>query len=564
MKIINGKAASPGIVVAKIFKLEEGNLVIEKKLIENASIEIEKLQKAIDVSKQEIEKIRNDSIAKLGEEHSAIFDAHIQIAGDPSFFSESKTIIEVEKVCAESAYNSVASKFIEMFENMDDSYMKERATDIKDVSTRVLHHIMGVPIKELSSIKEDVIIVAEDLTPSQTAQLNSHVKAFVTEIGGSTSHSAIMARSLELPAVVGVGHILSEVQDGKLILVNGETGECILDPSEEKVKAATEVAEKLSKEKAELQKLVKEKSVTLDGREVLVAANIGTFEDIDQVLKNGADAIGLFRSEFLYMNASDWPDEEKQFEAYKKVLEAMGDKGVVIRTLDIGGDKILPYYKFPEEMNPFLGYRAIRMCLDKTDVFRTQLRALLRASSFGKLHIMFPLIATIEEFRSAKQILLEEADKLQQEGIKIGKYDVGMMMEVPSAVMLADKFAKEADFFSIGTNDLLQYTFACDRMNNNISYLYQTLNPSILRSVKKVIDASHAEGKWTGMCGEMAGNPEAIKILLGLGLDEFSMSAISMLKAKSIIRSTTMELCKKLAEKALNCATEAEVKELLK
>ena len=561
---ITGKAASPGIVSAKVFKLEENELKIEKRLVENTQVEIDKLDQAIKKAEAEINLIKVDAEKKLGAEHAAIFDAHIQIANDPAFKNESQTIIEGEKVSAEFAYNQVAQKFIEMFAQMDDAYMKERSTDIKDVSTRVLHHIMGIKIKELTSVKEDVVIVAEDLTPSQTAQLNHHVKAFVTAIGGSTSHSAIMARSLELPAIVGAQDILANCKDGDLILVNGSTGECVINPGEDLIIQAKKKAKELALEKEELKKLVNAKSITSDGHEVLVASNIGTPQDLDQVIKNGADAVGLFRSEFLYMNSSNWPDEEKQFQTYKEVLEKMGDKGVVIRTLDIGGDKTLPYFKFPEEMNPFLGYRAIRMCLDKDDIFRTQLRSLLRASAFGKLHIMFPLISTIEEFRNAKAILQEEADKLKSQEIKMGQYDVGMMMEVPSAVFLADKFAKEADFFSIGTNDLLQYTFACDRMNNNISYLYQPLNPATLRAIKKVIDASHAEGKWTGMCGEMAGNPQAIKILLGLGLDEFSMSAISMLKARSIIRNSSFEECKKLAQKALDCSTETEVKTLLK
>ena len=563
MKKFNGKPASPGIASAKVFKLETQTLDIKKEFINDTNQEIKKLQDAMVVSKKEIEAIKNNAIKKLGAEHAAIFDAHIQILEDPAFKSESTTIIEGEKVCAEFAYNQVAQKFIEMFAQMDDLYMKERASDIKDVSSRVLHHILGVKIKELTSIDHDVVIVAEDLSPSQTAQLNSYVKAFVTTIGGSTSHSAIMARSLELPAVVGATSALENCNDGDIILVNGSTGECTVNPSDDLIKKANQEAATLAQEKEELKKLINQESITSDGHKVLVGSNIGTPQDMDQVIKNGAEIIGLFRSEFLYMNSSNWPDEEKQFQSYKEVLEKMEGKGVVIRTLDIGGDKFLPYFKFPEELNPFLGYRAIRMCLDKEDIFRTQLRALLRASAFGKLHIMFPLIATIEEFRKAKTILLDEETKLKKEKVKIGKYDVGMMMEVPSAVVLADKFAKEADFFSIGTNDLLQYTFACDRMNNEISYLYQPLNPATLRLIKKVIDASHKEGKWTAMCGEMAGNPEAIQILLGLGLDEFSMSAISMLKAKSIIRNSSYKECQILAQKALDCATEQEVKKLI-
>ncbi|MDU3266228.1 MAG: phosphoenolpyruvate--protein phosphotransferase, partial [Staphylococcus sp.] len=434
-----------------------------------------------------------------------------------------------------------------------------------DVSKRVLAHLLGVELPNPSMIDESVVIIGNDLTPSDTAQLNKEfVQGFVTNIGGRTSHSAIMSRSLEIAAVVGTKSITHEVKQGDMVIVDGITGDVIIDPTEDELIAYQNKRERFFEDKKELQKLRDAETVTVDGEHAELAANIGTPDDLYGVMENGAEGIGLYRTEFLYMGRDQMPTEDEQFEAYKKVLETMKDKRVVVRTLDIGGDKELPYLNLPKEMNPFLGYRAIRLCLDQQDIFRTQLRALLRASAYGKLNIMFPMVATIKEFRDAKAILLEEKDKLTSEGQEVADdIEVGIMVEIPSTAALADIFAKEVDFFSIGTNDLIQYTMAADRMSERVSYLYQPYNPAILRLVKQVIEASHKEGKWTGMCGEMAGDETAIPLLLGLGLDEFSMSATSILKARRQINGLSKNEMAELANRAINCATQDEVKELV-
>ena len=424
---------------------------------------------------------------------------------------------------------------------------------------------LSVYLPNPSMIDESVVIIGNDLTPSDTAQLNKEfVQGFVTNIGGRTSHSAIMSRSLEIAAVVGTKSITHEVKQGDMVIVDGITGDVIIDPTEDELIAYQNKRERFFEDKKELQKLRDAETVTVDGEHAELAANIGTPDDLYGVMENGAEGIGLYRTEFLYMGRDQMPTEDEQFEAYKKVLETMKDKRVVVRTLDIGGDKELPYLNLPKEMNPFLGYRAIRLCLDQQDIFRTQLRALLRASAYGKLNIMFPMVATIKEFRDAKAILLEEKDKLTSEGQEVADdIEVGIMVEIPSTAALADIFAKEVDFFSIGTNDLIQYTMAADRMSERVSYLYQPYNPAILRLVKQVIEASHKEGKWTGMCGEMAGDETAIPLLLGLGLDEFSMSATSILKARRQINGLSKNEMAELANRAINCATQDEVKELV-
>ncbi len=487
------------------------------------------------------------------------------MANDPELLSQTTDKIKAESVNASYAFDEVSTMFITMFESMDNEYFRERAADIKDIKKRILAHLLGVKVNDPSTIDEQVVIIAEDLTPSDTAQLDRNfVKGFATNIGGRTSHSAIMARSLEIPAVVGTKTILEDVKDGDMIILDGLEGNVIINPSADQVSHYEEVAKAYEAQKAEWAKLKNEKTVSKDGQHVELAANIGTPNDVEGVLGNGGEAVGLYRTEFLYMGRDNFPTEEEQFEAYKAVLEAMGEKPVVVRTLDIGGDKELPYLHLPKEMNPFLGYRAVRLCLDDTDLFRTQLRALLRASAYGKLRIMFPMIATLNEFRAAKALLLEEKAKLVSEGVTVSdEIEVGMMVEIPSAAVLADQFAKEVDFFSIGTNDLIQYTMAADRMNEKVSYLYQPYNPSILRLVKMVIDAAHKEGKWTGMCGEMAGDQTAIPLLLGLGLDEFSMSATSILPARSLISKLSKAEMAELAAEALNKSTVEEVIELV-
>lgn len=564
---IMGIAASDGIAIGKAYLLTEPDLSFEKKTVEDSEGEINRLLKSFEIAATEIAAIRDKVAATVGEEEAQVFDAHAMVLADPELLESIKANIRDNKVNAEQALVEVATMFISMFEAMEDNpYMQERAADIRDVTDRVLSHLLGVKIPSPSTIQEEVVIVARDLTPSDTAQLNREfVKGFVTDIGGRTSHSAIMARSLEIPAIVGTKSVTSAVQDGDMLIVDGLDGDVIIHPDEDTLAQYRSKAAAFQEQKAEWQKLKNAESRTRDGKHLEIAANIGTPKDLVGALDNGAEGVGLYRTEFLYMDSADFPTEEEQFEAYKEVLEGMNGKPVVVRTMDIGGDKELPYLQLPHEMNPFLGYRAIRICLAEPEMFRTQLRALLRASVYGTLRIMFPMIATLNEFRAAKKMLEEEKAKLQQEGVEVAEdIQVGIMIEIPAAAVLAHQFAKEVDFFSIGTNDLIQYTMAADRMNQQVSYLYQPYNPSILTLIKHVIDSAHAEGKWAGMCGEMAGDQTAVPLLVGLGLDEFSMSASSVLKTRSLVSRLDYQEMKQLADKAINeCTTVEEVVSLV-
>ncbi|EOD8050548.1 phosphoenolpyruvate--protein phosphotransferase [Staphylococcus aureus] len=565
-KLIKGIAASDGVAIAKAYLLVEPDLTFDKnEKVTDVEGEVAKFNNAIEASKVELTKIRNNAEVQLGADKAAIFDAHLLVLDDPELIQPIQDKIKNENANAATALTDVTTQFVTIFESMDNEYMKERAADIRDVSKRVLSHILGIELPNPSMIDESVVIVGNDLTPSDTAQLNKEfVQGFATNIGGRTSHSAIMSRSLEIPAIVGTKSITQEVKQGDMIIVDGLNGDVIVNPTEDELIAYQDKRERYFADKKELQKLRDADTVTVDGVHAELAANIGTPNDLPGVIENGAQGIGLYRTEFLYMGRDQMPTEEEQFEAYKEVLEAMNGKRVVVRTLDIGGDKELSYLNLPEEMNPFLGYRAIRLCLAQQDIFRPQLRALLRASVYGKLNIMFPMVATINEFREAKAILLEEKENLKNEGYDISDdIELGIMVEIPATAALADVFAKEVDFFSIGTNDLIQYTLAADRMSERVSYLYQPYNPSILRLVKQVIEASHKEGKWTGMCGEMAGDETAIPLLLGLGLDEFSMSATSILKARRQINGLSKNEMTELANRAVDCATQEEVIELV-
>lgn len=565
-KLIKGIAASDGVAIAKAYLLVEPDLTFDKnEKVTDVEGEVAKFNSAIEASKVELTKIRNNAEVQLGADKAAIFDAHLLVLDDPELIQPIQDEIKNENANAATALTDVTTQFVTIFESMDNEYMKERAADIRDVSKRVLSHILGVELPNPSMIDESVVIVGNDLTPSDTAQLNKEfVQGFATNIGGRTSHSAIMSRSLEIPAIVGTKSITQEVKQGDMIIVDGLNGDVIVNPTEDELIAYQDKRERYFADKKELQKLRDADTVTVDGVHAELAANIGTPNDLPGVIENGAQGIGLYRTEFLYMGRDQMPTEGEQFEAYKEVLEAMDGKRVVVRTLDIGGDKELSYLNLPEEMNPFLGYRAIRLCLAQQDIFRPQLRALLRASVYGKLNIMFPMVATINEFREAKAILLEEKENLKNEGHDISDdIELGIMVEIPATAALADVFAKEVDFFSIGTNDLIQYTLAADRMSERVSYLYQPYNPSILRLVKQVIEASHKEGKWTGMCGEMAGDETAIPLLLGLGLDEFSMSATSILKARRQINGLSKNEMTELANRAVDCATQEEVIELV-
>ena len=565
MKKLNGISASQGIAIGKVFELKHIEVNIVKKTSEPTG-EISNLELAINDSIKEIEKIKSIALTNLGEEEASVFDAHIQVASDPSIKDEVIALINAEKCDAAFAMNAISQNYISMFENMDDVYMKERAADIKDVSRRIIYNILGIKTQDLTLIDEEVIIVAFDLTPSETSQLNKKfVKGFATDIGGRTSHSAIMARSLEIPAVLGLKTITQEIKDGDVIAIDGDSGEVFINPDPELLKELSAKQAKIEEAKEKLKKYRDKQSLTKDGKHLELAGNIGSPADLEGVIENGGDAVGLFRSEFLYMDSQDWPTEEEQYASYSKVIKNMNGKKVIIRTLDIGGDKTLKYFDFPEEANPFLGYRAIRLCLDKQDIFITQLRALIRASEFGKLGIMFPMIATVDEFRQAREIYDKVYKDVLKENPKISKeIEVGMMVEIPSAAVHTEVFCKYADFVSIGTNDLMQYSMASDRMNENVAYLYQPLNPSILKLIKMTIEGAQKAGKWAGMCGEMAGDMNAIPLLVGMGLDEFSMSASTILQAREFISRIDSKEAKKMVDEALLADNEEQVKIILK
>ncbi|MBX9039670.1 phosphoenolpyruvate--protein phosphotransferase [Enterococcus durans] len=569
VEMLKGIAASDGVAVAKAYLLVQPDLTFSKTTVEDTSAEESRLDDALAKSTEELQQIREKAAQSLGEAEAQVFDAHLMVLSDPEMVGQIKQNIKDNSVNAESALKEVTDMYIGMFEAMEDNaYMKERAADIRDVAKRILAHLLGVTLPNPSMINEEVIVVAHDLTPSDTAQLDrKYVKAFVTDIGGRTSHSAIMARSLEIPAIVGTKEITAKVKEGDILAVNGIEGDVIVHPTDEQKAEFEKIGADYAAQKAEWDKLKNAETVTADGKHFELAANIGTPKDLVGVHNNGGEAVGLYRTEFLYMDSPDFPTEDDQYEAYKAVLEGMDGKPVVVRTMDIGGDKELPYLQLPHEMNPFLGYRALRISLSELgdEMFRTQMRALLRASVYGNLRIMFPMVATLKEFRAAKAIFEEEKQKLVSEGVEVSDtIQVGIMIEIPAAAVLADKFAKEVDFFSVGTNDLIQYTMAADRMNERVSYLYQPYNPSILRLIKNVIDAAHAEGKWAGMCGEMAGDQTAVPLLVGMGLDEFSMSATSILKTRSLMKRLDTTKMAELADRALKeCDTMEEVVELV-
>lgn len=557
-----GIGASPGVALGKALVVEHSELVIEKKSIDNVEAEIAKLEDAVAVSKEELVKVKEKASEESGAEEAEIFEAHLLVLEDPELIGSAIDKIKTESVNAEYALNEIKEMFVSMFESMDNEYMKERAADIKDVTNRILRHILGIKVVDLSALSEEVVLIAHDLTPSDTATMNKKmVLGFLTDIGGRTSHTAIMSRTLEIAAIVGLNDITSKVKDGDFVVFNGDTGEVIVNPDEETINKYTELKAKYEDERKALQLLKGKPSVTLDGKHVELAGNIGTPNDIEGLIKNDAEGVGLYRTEFLYMDRDSFPTEEIQYEAYKAVLEGMDGKPIVIRTLDIGGDKELSYLSMEPEMNPFLGYRAIRLCLDRKDIFKTQLRALYRASVHGRLRIMFPMISSLEELLQAKEVVKEVLAELDSEGVAYAKdVEIGMMIEVPSAAVISDVLAKHVDFFSIGTNDLIQYTCAVDRMNQKISYLYNQFNPAVLRLIKTVIDNAHKEGKWAGMCGESAGDQKMIPILLGMGLDEFSMSPISILPARKLITSVKESDMKKLADDVLNMGTAEEIK----
>lgn len=559
--LLKGIGASPGIAIGKALVIEESDFSIEKRTGIDVESEIKKLSDAVAVSKEELEAVKNKVSEELGEEEAEIFGAHLLVLDDPEFIGEAENKIKNESVNADYALNEVKDMFVGIFESMDNDYMRERAADIKDVTNRVLRHILNIKYVDLSSLSEEVVLVAHDLTPSDTATMDKKkVLGFLTNIGGKTSHTAIMSRTLEIAAIVGMSDATVKIKDGDMIIFDGDKGEAIVNPSDEEIKVYTEKKRLYEEDKKSLELLKGKETITTDGKIKELAGNIGTPNDVESLIKNDAEGVGLYRTEFLYMDSENFPSEETQFEAYKAVLEGMSGKPIVIRTLDIGGDKKLSYFQMDEEMNPFLGYRAIRLCLDRRDIFKTQLRALYRASIYGKLRIMFPMISSLEELLLAKEVCEEVKDALKNEGISYSDdVQLGMMIEIPSAAVISDILAKHVDFFSIGTNDLIQYTCAVDRMNQKISYLYNQFNPAVLRLIKLVIKNAHAEGKWVGMCGESAGDQKMIPILLGFGLDEFSMSPISILRARRLVNSVSEADMQKLSDEVLSLGTAEEI-----
>ena len=565
--MITGIPASPGIVFGKALVLKEEKIVLDTQKISEDQVEAEvaRFYAGREAAVEQLNSIHQRALKSLGEEKAAIFEGHLMILEDEELEEEIIDYLRSQKVNASVAASKIIDQQVEMLSEIDDEYLKERAGDIRDIGNRLIKNILGMHIVDLGDITEESILVAYDLTPSETAQLNlEKVLGFITDIGGRTSHTSIMARSLELPAIVGTNDVTARVNTGDYLILDAVNNRVYVNPTQAEIDELKTLEAKLAEEKAELEKLKDLPAVTLDGHKVDVVANIGTIRDCEGAHRNGAEGVGLYRTEFLFMDRDQLPSEEEQFIAYKEVVEAMEGRLVVLRTMDIGGDKELPYLNLPKEMNPFLGWRAVRIALDRREILHAQLRAVLRASAFGKLAVMFPMIISVEEIRELKSVLETLKAELRAEGKAFDEnIQVGVMVETPSAAVNAKFLAKEVDFFSIGTNDLTQYTLAVDRGNELISHLYNPMSPSVLGLIKQVIDASHAEGKWTGMCGELAGDERATLLLLGMGLDEFSMSAISVPRIKKLIRHVNYQEVKALADEALQKPTATEIEQLI-
>nr|WP_315066918.1 phosphoenolpyruvate-protein phosphotransferase PtsI [uncultured Haemophilus sp.] len=565
--MITGIPASPGIVFGKALVLKEEKIVLDTQKISEDQIEgeVARFYAGREAAVEQLNSIHQRALKSLGEEKAAIFEGHLMILEDEELEEEIIDYLRSNKVNASVAASKIIDQQVEMLSEIDDEYLKERAGDIRDIGNRLIKNILGMHIVDLGDITEESILVAYDLTPSETAQLNlEKVLGFITDIGGRTSHTSIMARSLELPAIVGTNNVTARVNTGDYLILDAVNNRVYVNPTQAEIDELKTLEAKLAEEKAELAKLKDLPAVTLDGHKVDVVANIGTIRDCEGAHRNGAEGVGLYRTEFLFMDRDQLPSEEEQFIAYKEVVEAMEGRLVVLRTMDIGGDKELPYLNLPKEMNPFLGWRAVRIALDRREILHAQLRAVLRASAFGKLAVMFPMIISVEEIRELKSVLETLKAELRAEGKAFDEnIQVGVMVETPSAAVNAKFLAKEVDFFSIGTNDLTQYTLAVDRGNELISHLYNPMSPSVLGLIKQVIDASHAEGKWTGMCGELAGDERATLLLLGMGLDEFSMSAISVPRIKKLIRHVNYQEVKALADEALEKPTATEIEQLI-
>lgn len=556
-----GKGISEGIGLGKAVILKENELKIEKQKIEDISAEKQQIYDAVKEVESEIEKL----IKNIDGTEKEIMQAYLMILQDPSLIQETIKIIEQEKCNSAYAVEKGLNQIIKTFEEMDDPYMAARSRDIEDMKKRILAKLLKIEEIDLSKLPENTILVAKELSTSDTAKMNlKNISGIITEIGGVNSHMAIIARTNEIPAIVGIKNIFENIKENDFIALNGATGEIFLNPTQEKIEELTKNQENIKQEKQELEKYKNEKAITKDGHQVELLANIGGPQDIQIVIDNTAEGVGLLRSEFLYMDAKDFPSEEEQFEAYKKIAESLENKRLVIRTLDIGGDKDLKYMKLPKEENPFLGYRAIRIYLDNVDLFKVQLRAILRASSYGNVAIMLPMISSIEELRKSKEIIEEVKQELKEKNIKFNEnIEVGIMIEIPSSAVMADEFAKECDFFSIGTNDLIQYTIAVERGNEKLANLYSHFNPAVIRLIKSAIDGAHKNGILCGMCGEAAGDVRFIPLLVGLGLDEFSMNANKILKVRKLITDLDFEECKQLAKKVLELESTEGVKRIL-
>lgn len=556
-----GKGISEGIGLGKAVILEENGLKIEKQKIEDISAEKQQIYDAVKEVESEIEKL----IQNIDGTEKEIMQAYLMILQDPSLIQETIKIIEQEKCNSAYAVENGLNQIIKTFEEMDDPYMAARSRDIEDMKKRILAKLLKIEEIDLSKLPKNTILVAKELSTSDSAKMNlKNISGIITEIGGVNSHMAIIARTNEIPAIVGIRHIFENIKENDFIALNGATGEIFLNPTQEKIEELTKNQENIKQEKQELEKYKNKKAITKDGHQVELLANIGGPQDIQIVIDNTAEGVGLLRSEFLYMDAKDFPSEEEQFEAYKKIAESLENKRLVIRTLDIGGDKDLKYMKLPKEENPFLGYRAIRIYLDNVDLFKVQLRAILRASSYGNVAIMLPMISSIEELRKSKEIIEEVKQELTTKNIKFNEnIEVGIMVEIPSSAVMADEFAKECDFFSIGTNDLIQYTIAVERGNEKLVNLYSHFNPAVIHLIKSAIDGAHKNGILCGMCGEAAGDVKFIPLLVGLGLDEFSMNANKILKARKLITDLSFEECKELANKVLKLESTEEVKRIL-
>lgn len=562
---MKGLGTSPGIGIGKVFVYKEPILIIEKNNINNPTSEINRLEIALEKATGEIDNLYDITLSTIGEHEAEIFTAHRMMLEDPEFLGGVKEKIKEENVNAEWAVNEVANFYIEMFENIEDEYLKARAADLKDVSKRLLRTLLNVETPDLIAISEKSIIIAEDLTPSDTAQMNKEMVAgIITELGGRTSHTSIMARTLEVPAIAGVKDATNIFKNGENVIIDGDSGEIIIKPSSEKLKEYENIKRQLDEFKIKLNSMKGQETISKDGFKVELAGNIGTPKDIDRVLENDGEGVGLFRTEFLYMDKDRLPTEEEQFQSYKIVAEKLGERPLVIRTLDVGGDKDLPYLDLPKEMNPFLGYRAIRLCLDRVDIFKTQLRAILRASAFGNIKIMFPMISNIKEIRDSKAIIEEIKAELKAENIDFDpNLEIGIMVEIPAVAIHSAAFAKEVDFFSIGTNDLIQYSLAVDRGNTDIAYLYNQFHPAVLRLIRMTIDNGHKEGIWVGMCGEVAGDQKLIPILLAMGLDEFSMSAASILKSRYLINQLSKDNISGMLDEILDLPTAEDVEKYI-